>query len=274
MKNILFWTIAFIITITAAIYQRSTGPTYPAKKNIILDGKEYQFKLVRSHTINKDFFVTLKNADEKLKGTVIYRRYPTQDEWQEAPFMREEYNLRAKLPLQPPAGKLEYYLSLNYNEEVIMVAEEKPIIIRFKGNVPAAFMIPHILAMFLAMMFSSYTGILAAFNNPQFREYAKWTFLLLFIGGMILGPIIQKYAFGAFWTGWPFGQDLTDNKTLIAIFFWGAAILLNLKNKRNWIVIVAAIVLLAVYSIPHSLRGSELNYETGKVVTGMIQIIP
>lgn len=268
MKNLLFWILAFVITISAAIYQRSTGPTYPAKKKIYLEGEEYKFKLTRSHTITKDFFVTLKDADEKLEGSVLYRRYPTNDEWNEVPLVRMDKELKAQLPLQPPAGKIEYYLHLNFGEQQINVAEENPVIIRFKGDVPAYFMIPHILAMFLAMMFSSYTGILAITKDSGFRKYAKWTFGLLFIGGMILGPIIQKYAFGDYWTGWPFGKDLTDNKTLIAVFFWGIAVILNLKKERKWIVILAAIILLAVYSIPHSSRGSELDYETGKVITG------
>ena len=38
----------------------------------------------------------------------------------------------------------------------------------------------------------------------------------LFLGGMLLGPIVQNFAFGDYWTGIPFGWDLTDNKTLLA----------------------------------------------------------
>ncbi len=44
--------------------------------------------------------------------------------------------------------------------------------------------------------------------------------MLLVLGGFLLGPIVQKYAFGAFWTGWPFGEDLTDNKTAVAVLAW------------------------------------------------------
>ncbi len=78
---------------------------------------------------------------------------------------------------------------------------------------------------------------------------------------MILGPIVQKYAFDAYWTGWPFGQDLTDNKTLAAFVLWVAAyfqVKFNPK-KRGW-VIAAAVLLLAVYLIPHSMFGSEIDF--------------
>ncbi len=49
---------------------------------------------------------------------------------------------------------------------------------------------------------------------------------------MILGPIVQKYAFGELWTGIPFGWDLTDNKTLIAFLFWILAVIMNRKKER------------------------------------------
>jgi hypothetical protein len=87
---------------------------------------------------------------------------------------------------------------------------------------------------------------------------------------MILGPIVQKFAFGSFWTGVPFGWDLTDNKTLIAFLFWILAVVMNLKKERPVYTILAAIVLLLVFSVPHSLFGSELDYSSGQVTQGFI----
>jgi hypothetical protein len=37
--------------------------------------------------------------------------------------------------------------------------------------------------------------------------------------------------------------------------------------------VLAAVVLLMVYSIPHSMFGSTYNYETGDVIQGMILMI-
>jgi hypothetical protein len=45
---------------------------------------------------------------------------------------------------------------------------------------------------------------------------------------------------------------------------------MNRKKDRPYLVALAAVVLLLVFSIPHSLFGSELNQATGKVVTGII----
>jgi hypothetical protein len=91
---------------------------------------------------------------------------------------------------------------------------------------------------------------------------------MLIAGGMILGPLVQKYAFGDLWTGIPFGWDLTDNKTLIAVFAWILAVVMNRKKDRPAYTIAAAVILLLIYSIPHSLFGSELDYVTGTVTQG------
>jgi hypothetical protein len=124
--------------------------------------------------------------------------------------------------------------------------------------------------MFLAMLWSNATGLQAAVKLPNYKRNALITVILFLIGGMILGPIVQKYAFGAYWTGWPFGEDLTDNKVLFSVLVWIAAIVFNRKKERRWLVIVATLVLFAIYMIPHSMRGSELDYSTGEVITGSV----
>jgi hypothetical protein len=49
---------------------------------------------------------------------------------------------------------------------------------------------------------------------------------------MILGPVVQKFAFGEYWTGFPFGTDLTDNKTLIAFIGWIIALVAVFKSEK------------------------------------------
>jgi hypothetical protein len=113
-------------------------------------------------------------------------------------------------------------------------------------------------------------GMMAAIKYPLYRKYGLWTLILLIAGGMILGPVVQYYAFGDLWTGVPFGWDLTDNKTLIGLLFWIAAVLMNRKSEKPVYTILAAVMLLIVFSIPHSLFGSQLNYSTGEVTQGII----
>ena len=107
-------------------------------------------------------------------------------------------------------------------------------------------------------------------SRSEQRKYGIWALSLLLAGGMVLGPVVQYYAFGEFWTGVPFGWDLTDNKTLLAVIFWILAVAMNYRKQRPLYTIIAAVMLLLVYSIPHSMFGSELDYESGKIIQGII----
>lgn len=52
-------------------------------------------------------------------------------------------------------------------------------------------------------------GLAALLNLNDIRKLAFIALGGMTLGGMILGPIVQKYAFGEYWTGFPFGGDLT-----------------------------------------------------------------
>lgn len=282
-----FWVLAFVITITAAIYQRATGPTYPKKIEVQVNNVDYKLKLVRSLGLDETPEVKLNINDATISAKIFYRRYLSNDEFQTADFkfvskpidsfiMNKIFNVNkeegffAPVPQQPAAGKIEYYVEITDQIGTKDYLKESPVVIRFKGGVPKYILYPHILFMFIAMLFSTLAGLLAAFNVPLYRKYSFWTFGALMIGGMILGPFVQLYAFGDLWTGIPFGWDLTDNKTLIAFVFWVLAVGMNWKKKRPVYAVLAAIVLLLIYSIPHSMFGSTLDYKTGAVTQGMI----
>jgi hypothetical protein len=270
MKKYLIFFFALLITITAAIYQRLTGPTHPKRISYTIDSIEYKSKLIRSGESDRDTKITL-NLPINATATLYYKKYKVDEDFIALPFMAIDQNKQeVYLPKMPAAAKLEYYIEILDGAETKHFFKENPIIIRYKDPVPAWVLIPHILIMFLAMLFSNLTGLQAAFNMPSFKRNITISLALLFFGGLILGPIVQKFAFGAYWTGFPFGYDLTDNKTLIAFATWLIAYLINRKNDRPAIAMFAAIVTIIVFSIPHSVWGSELDYESGKVVTGFI----
>ena len=107
------------------------------------------------------------------------------------------------------------------------------------------------------------------FSVIRFRKYScgRYSF---HCWEMILGPLVQLHAFGEAWAGIPFAWDLTDNKTLIAFLFWILAMVMNRKKERPGYVIVASLVILIIYSIPHSMYGSQLDPESGKIIQGAI----
>jgi len=277
-KKILLWVLALVIMFGARVYQKATGPTYPKKATVTLNDKDYKLKLLRSHGGDDDATITLNIDNKDINGKLFYKNYPPikGENWIASDFKHEkdddENVMIANLPHQPPAGKLLYYIEISDSKDTKTLFKEEPIVIRFKGAVPAYIMVPHIIFMFLAMLFANITGLFAAFKIPKFKKLTIITFIFITIGGMILGPIVQKFAFLEYWAGVPFGWDLTDNKLLIAFLAWLIAFLLNRKKENRTSVIVAAVVTLIIFSIPHSMFGSELNRETGEVVQGFIQL--
>ncbi len=253
-----------------------TGPTYPKKETVTLNGKQYNLKLLRSHGGNDDADIILNIGDKSVKANLFWKPYPpvAEDDWTKVTFTNAQKDgksvKQAKLPHQPPAGKLMYYIALTDRNETKYLNKENPVIIRFKGKVPAYILIPHIIFMFAAMFLANVSGLFAAFNMPQYKRYTGITLLLITAGGMILGPAVQKYAFLEYWAGVPYGWDLTDNKLLIAFIAWFIAFLINRKKENRMSVITASLITIIIFSIPHSMFGSELNRETGKIIQGIV----
>ena len=260
MKKTAYWILAIVITLALSIYQRMTGPTYPKKVVVELNGESYKVKLPRSG-VQQDEVITLKDVPQTQRGmTLHYRRYPTLDDYAAVDFSYIDGEWQAALPVQPVAGKLQYYITVDGKN----YPADEPVVIRFRNDVPAGILIPHILLMFGAMLFAVYTFLLVL-TRKQYGKWLKITVGTLFVGGFIFGPLVQHAAFGPWWTGFPYGTDLTDNKTLLSFVFFAAA-LATLKWKYNkWLVALAVLVMIAVFTIPHSTYGSEYDYTTQKL---------
>jgi len=225
---------------------------------------------MRSFDGPADCPITIEMPDNEVTGSLEYRIFPKKDDFTKLTMTREGKNLTASLPHQGMAGKLEYKLTLNKGNEQFVLNNGNPTVIRFKGFVPNMILIPHILIMFLAMLFSNVAGVFALFKIPSLRMM-KITLGTIFIGGMIMGPLVQKFAFNELWAGVPYGWDLTDNKTLIAIVAWLIAWYFNRKQESRYWIIAAMVVTLGIFSIPHSLFGSQLDPASGKIIQGIIR---
>ncbi len=271
-KNILLWVIAVILTVGLVIYQRSTGPTYPVRGEVTIDGEVIKYKLIRTFGGDRDALVEISLDNSNITGSITQKRFKSYDEWSTSKMTRKEGKLVGVIPNQPPAGKVEYTITLYSNGNTYVLTED-PVVVRFKGAVPMAVLTPHIFFMFFSMLFALRTGLELFFRRIDTKYYTGVVLVTLFFGGLILGPIVQKFAFGAYWTGWPFGHDLTDNKTLFVFIFWVIAWFVLRKKPQNrlWPLLAVAAMIL-VYSIPHSVLGSEIDHtKDGKSNTELEQ---
>jgi len=262
---VVLWLAALLVMIGAAAWQRLTGPTHPRRGHTTVAGLDVRWRLLRSSVSGEPFMVSVP-APPGLTGTVRYRRLPTSEPFREVVMTREGGALAGLLPTQPPAGKLEYYVTLETPVGTVRIPDGEPIVMRFKGDVPAEVLVPHVVVMFFAMLVGIRSALAALLGRPEAKRYAWVALVGITLGGLVLGPIVQKYAFQAFWTGWPKGGDLTDNKTAVMWLVWVVALFVLARRKdpadrtARASVVLAALVMIVVYVIPHSLRGSQLDY--------------
>lgn len=270
-KQILLWAVAVILALSAMIYQRSTGPTYEYKGKLEYAGQEYKYKLLRSQETTEGAKIELPSIEATdYKATLHYKRYQTKDSITSLAFQKDsDGRFIAQLPIQPAAGKMEYTItgSIDGAAFEIPAKGEDPIVLRYKDPVSDGILIPHVFMMVMVIIFGIRAGLSALFDPKTMRRWVIVAFLCMTVGGMILGPLVQKSAFGEYWTGFPFGGDFTDNKTLIMWLAWALALaIIGFKPKKNEkfsriVVLGAAVVMTVVYLIPHSLGGSTLDYD-------------
>ena len=273
LKKVLFWVLAVVISLAAMFYQRMTGPTYPKKYEISYQNEEFNFSLPRSNNGRPGDYPVEVELPEAFSAKVIWRLFPSEDPWNTVEMERQGDLLSTSLPHQPPAGKIEYHLEIMADGKIFDLGDGENVVIRFRADVPAWALIPHVLLMILTVIWSMATIIFALANIPSYKKHVGVTIIFLLIGGFILGPVVQKYSFGQFWTGWPLGEDMTDNKVLFALLAFLIAWFLRNKSYGKWLAVGAALVMLAVYLIPHSMGGSELDRESGEVVTGSLAVL-
>lgn len=269
-KNVVLWLIAVAFTLSLVVYQRATGPTYPLKGEVEIDGEEINYRFLRSHDTEINAPVVVKIANKEISGKLSYKRFKSYDDWTTVDMNRNDEGLISQLPFLPAAGKMMYNVVL-FKGGKSYPLNDQPVVLRYKGAVPISVLTPHVFFMFFSLLFGVRAGLEALFRRKDTLFQAGVALFTVIIGGLILGPIVQKYAFDAYWTGWPFGTDLTDNKTAVIFIFWLIAWLRLRKQPQNKIwPVIATIVMLIVYVIPHSVLGSEIDYtkqETEQVQT-------
>jgi hypothetical protein len=247
------WVLAALATLSLAVWQRYSGPTRPVGGAAGIGGVEFSYRLPRSFAGPGDAPVKLPAATATLSARLAFRKHASADPWTTVDFTRQGAELVAALPHQPPAGKLDYKLRLQDGGELLWLHSGNPVTIRFRGDVPLWILAPHVVAMFAAMLLAARTGFAAA-GGETFKPLLLSAFLALTSGGMLLGPAVQKMAFGDWWTGWPVSSDLTDNKTAFAWLLMGVA----LWRGGKWWAMAAALVAFVIFAIPHSVLSGNV----------------
>ena len=146
-------------------------------------------------------------------------------------------------------------------------------VLKYKGKASKLVIGAHVAFMFGAFFFMV-MSFLAAIEILRGREdkrnavrAARWVLATSFIGGWPLGFLLNYQTFGTVWEGFPFGYDVTDNKTQVIFILWLVSLFLawgsfigrgeekdRLGRKAFALAIVACFVIsLALFVLPHSI---------------------
>jgi len=280
-----FWKIglAFLLTIAFLIFSRKTAAVRSVNETVRQHGISIEHNTVPKQ-VGDEIPVISVRVEGASQVRLVYKiGQEGEYTWVEMlPKRGEEEVYSASIPWHPKAVKAWYYLEASRADEEGTVTvvlpqkssgEVKPIRLKFEGEVPAYIVIPHVLCIFAAIFFAILTvfsAIELKRGTGSLRKSVKLcgvTVLLLFLGFFPFGWAMNYFAFGVLWEAFPFGRDVTDNKSQIMILFWLVALFLvkgtlwGKGDSRNLVsgsgyatwVFVSFIATLLILAIPHSL---------------------
>jgi hypothetical protein len=275
--------VAFFFTLLLLFFTRKTTAVRSVYKMVEQDGIR-----IEHFTVPKQVGDEIPVIKAKVKGAsevnLVYKigkegQYSFIDM---SPKPGEENSYEASIPIHPNGMKAWYYLEATSESgegEVKVTLPErnsgevKPIRLKFEGKVPAYVIIPHVFSIFAAFFFATLT-LFSAIDLKRRKitlvksvRLCAVTFLLLFIGFFPFGWAMNHFAFGVLWEAFPFGTDVTDNKSQIMFAFWLVTMFMvkgtllgkgehrNLVSDRGYstLVIVSFIATILIVTIPHSM---------------------
>jgi hypothetical protein len=275
--------VAFLFTVLLLVFARKTTMVRSVEKAVEGNGI-----LIEHKTVPKQVGDEIPVISAKVEGATLVKlfyRIGKDGEYQAVEMDLEpgaQNVFAASLPLRPKGIKAWYYLEAVSQEEggtrEVTLPDRSspdfsPILLRYEGEVPPYVVFPHVLCIFGAIFFAG-IGLLSAIDvrrgKGSLRQSVKFpviTFVLLFLGFLPFGIAMNYFAFGATWEAFPFGWDVTDNKSQIMLLFWLFTLLSvkgtlrgrdeskNLVSGRGYsaLVLISFIVTLLIIAVPHSL---------------------
>ncbi|MDZ7859455.1 MAG: hypothetical protein U5O15_02095 [Candidatus Krumholzibacteriota bacterium] len=267
--------IAFLLTIVIFFIARKISKNNSVHVELEKKGVRVEHSTVFEHVGMGNPAVKIKAlSSESLSVNLAYVHGDNEEKILR---MRKEDSgiWKADLPSLGKGEKLKYFFKLNRRgEEILRVPDDESFYtVKYKGEYSKTVVLLHIVFMFLSFFFiiTSFLGSLAILFSGEGISYTirmmRAGIICLFIGGWPLGFILNYQRFGPVWEGFPFGFDITDNKTQIIFVCWLIAALLVRgsffglgrdrdiigKNNYAYAVIICSIITVGLYLIPHSL---------------------
>jgi hypothetical protein len=173
-------------------------------------------------------------ASADITGPGIFLYYKSEQElFVVVPMQRfEEGQYFGKIPAHERGSLIKYYVEGRAGDDLVVQvpAEDQPRFeFYFKGTPNRYVLIAHVVVIFAALFFFilagyfAYRGLSDRRANLHVPRLGLAGTVLFFISSIPIGMVVAYQTFGKPWTGFPVGNDLTDNKSLVILLYWIAA---------------------------------------------------
>lgn len=179
----------------------------------------------------------------------------------------------AEIPTMRRGTRVEYFIEARGDNDLALrvPSSGKGFKLIFQARPQPILLISHIalmilsLAIFISSGLLALTGIRKRRASPAIARAGFVGLVIFFISAIPLGMVVAYQTFGTPWSGFPVGNDLTDNKSLaIIVYFTVSSILYRGSLFRNdpsrdrlpirampWVYLLGVILTLALFAIPH-----------------------
>jgi len=278
--------ISIVVSSLAWISAAGARPAKPVEIALPTPAGEVRVEMPREHLGDGDAAVLVHAPDRGIERIVLH--YESAGRWLAVPLnppAREMQSSarpeegprvwRGTIAHQERGTQISYYVTVEPAGAQALVAPAgapaEPARITFKGRPSIPVLVAHILAMMgglvpLAIAFvAAWIYLVRRRGLAVLRRSVLIGLVMLFLGAVPLGMVIEYQVFGTWWEGWPFGRDVTDTKTGVLLVAWLALVLargkeifsraeaLGRPRDRAWAVwvIVLGAVTAGFYLIPH-----------------------
>jgi len=261
------WLAAVAVALGIAALQTVTGPARPLDGATPVEGGVATWRLVRTAPAGAPLRVEISAPDSVLSATLRFRRYPSGDSFQGFSMLREGNALLGLVPATPAGGRLEHYIVLATRSGLVRIPEGRPAVIRFEGAVPPSVYWPYGVLLVAALALATRAGLEAYYVRPLVRSLTRWTLIAFFLGGLLLGTVVELFSLDACWAGWPVGDDLTAARRALGFVVWLVAALVarrvndHADRLTRTVVLTASVVTLVAAVVPNRLGTSDVSYE-------------
>jgi hypothetical protein len=181
------------------------------------------------------------------------------------------YYLRAR---DSKGNDVEIKPSRNLMDKLFAAGREKLFYVTYEGRPPKPLLVFHVAFMIGAMllMLHGFHFCLEHIFNGRGLAGAYWTLLvawfLFTVSVLPLGFSVARSTFGVGWSGFPVGSDITDNKSLAVVIYWGIVLwrawrplrgeFASRTGKMSGITfaglsLLGIVLTVLAYAIPHSI---------------------